>query len=351
MGLDNICILGSRLCPTMATTVAERLGVPIALFPYLEANPEKEKSQFGDTEVNGLMPESMLAGKHVFIVMDTGPDVNLKLMHLLIMLRGCREYMAEKVTLVLTYMCYARQEKHDRRGSVIVAKLVADVIGTAGEGCLTDVITIDLHAQAIEGFFPVSCQQLSLVPLLIRRMGKLYGDRQDVGYTSPDLHGSNMAMLFVPSHEGAKLVPLGKVRMGEKTITVFDAPGINDRLGISVDDILATSGSNKTSNEFLVTQGMKGLVIVAVHAVCTGDIVKNLVEINPERLILTDTLERPASLDNLPTELAKRTEFVSAAPLIWEAIKARAAGKSLWDLKETSYWDRYFRQPFEMMGK
>ena len=177
---DNVCILTGNANPKLAADIAERIGVPLC---------EAFVGHFNNGETQVMIEES-IRGKDIFIIQSTSFPVNDNLMELLILTDACKRASAHSITAVVPYYAYARQDRKTRGREPISAKLVANLMTTAG---VTRVVTVDLHAGQIQGFFDIPVDHLAAAPVLAGYFREQ--DYEDLIVVSPDLGGVTRARM------------------------------------------------------------------------------------------------------------------------------------------------------------
>lgn len=255
--------------------------------------------------------EENVRGSDVFIVQPMCSPVNQHLMDLLIMIDAVRRSSAGRITAVIPYYAYAKQEKKTVGREPISAKLVANLLVTAG---VDRVLTIDLHAPAIEGFFDIPVDHLRAAPILanyIKREGF-----QQLVVVSPDAGGVKRADDF-RSRIGGGLAIFSKIRHTPDTAAMLDMVGeVSGKTAIIIDDIISTGGTLIEAAQQLRERGAAAVFVAAVHGVFADGALAQITESHIERLWVTDTL----LIDNaIATEA--RISVLSVAPLLAQAIQ------------------------------
>jgi ribose-phosphate pyrophosphokinase len=295
-------IFGGRAHPALVTEICEYLN--------LEAG-KVSAYNFSDGETFCQIDENV-RGSDVFIVQPTCEPVNQNLMELLIMLDSFKRSSASRVTAVLPYYGYARQDKKDRPRVPITAKLVADLISRAGAD---RVLTMDLHADQIQGFFDVPVDHLFAAPVLLEAVREL--NIPDLVVVSPDAGGVERARAIAKRLE-AGLAIIDKRRTAPNTAEVMhligDVEGCN---ALVVDDIIDTAGTLTKSVEALKSKGAQRVLAAGVHGILSGPALQRIADSPMEMVLITNTTPVDEKLARLPDKL--RTH--SVAPLLGEAIR------------------------------
>jgi ribose-phosphate pyrophosphokinase len=266
-----------------------------------------EVSRFADGEINVQIEEN-IRGCDVFIIQPTFPPAE-NLMELLIMIDAARRASADRVTAVIPYFGYARQDRKDRPRAPISAKLVANLIAMAG----TDrVLTMDLHSAQIQGFFDIPFDHLYAQPVLIKYIRELRLSNLIVA--SPDVGGVKMARAFSKRLD-APLVVVNKRRASpdvSETMEIIGDPSGKDVL--LVDDLISTAGTVKNASLALQAKGARAVYVSCTHP-CFGPRAReNLAAAGLQQVILTDTIPQDRK------ELGEQYRILSVGDLFGEAI-------------------------------
>jgi len=265
---------------------------------------------FSDGE-NYVQIDENVRGADVFILQPTAPPVNDNLMELLIMLDAFKRSSASRITAVLPYYGYARQDRKDKPRVPITSKLVADLVSTAGAD---RVLTLDLHASQIQGFFNIPVDHLFAAPVIVRHLRDLELD--DVTIVSPDAGGVERARAYA-KRLGATLAIIDKRRVAKNQTEVMNIIGdVEGRNVFIVDDIIDTGGTLIHSSEALLAKGAKSIAASCTHAVLSGPAIERINNSSLSRVICTNsmpTLEKEQECSKLHT--------LSIADLFAQAIK------------------------------
>jgi len=290
-----------RANPQLAEAVAERIGTQLG---------EILVDRFADGEVRVRILENV-RGADVFIIQPTCPPVNENLMELLIMIDAFKRASAGRIVAVMPYYGYARQDRKARPREPISAKLVADLLTTAGAD---RAFAIDLHAGQIQGFFNIPVDNLPAGPILanyIRQKG-LTGN--SVAVVSPDVGGVERATTFAHAI-GASLAIVVKHRPEAQQCEVLNVIGdISGKRAILVDDMIDTAGSITAAANALIERGASEVYACCTHALLSGSAVQRLLESPIKEVIVTDTIPVPKE-----KQIPKLT-ILSVAELLAEAI-------------------------------
>ena len=273
---------------------------------------------FSDGEIYCQI-EDNVRGSDVFIVQPTGNPPNESLIELLIMLDAFRRASPTRVCVVIPYLGYARQDRKDKPRVPITAKLIANLITTAGAGRL---LTIDLHAAQIQGFFDIPVDHLYAAPVLISAIRRKNLDRLVI--VSPDAGGVERARAFAKRLE-ADLAIMDKRRPEANKAEIMNVIGsVQGCNCVIVDDIIDTAGTLVRSAEALIDRGARSVYAAAVHPVLSGQAIARISSSSIEKVMVTDTL--PLSAD---AARCAKIEQLSLAVLLGEAIRRIHEGASV----------------------
>lgn len=285
--------------PALAKQIAEHLGIPLG---------QGQVMRFSDGEVHVRIEESV-RGADVFVVQPTSAPVNEHLMELLITIDALRRASARRITAVIPYYGYARQDRKTRARDPITAKLTANLLTTAG---VDRVLAMDLHAGQIQGFFDIPVDHLPGVPILAEYF-KSKG-LQDMVVVSPDLGGVTRAR-DLANRLGVDIAIIDKRRPEPNVAEVMNIIGrIRGKRVIMIDDIIDTAGTITLGAEALLAHGASEVYACCTHAVLSGPAVTRLAASPVTEVVTTDTIPLPAD-----KQLAKIT-VLPVAPLLGDAI-------------------------------
>ncbi|MCK4556510.1 MAG: ribose-phosphate pyrophosphokinase [Candidatus Aminicenantes bacterium] len=274
--------------------------------------------QFSDGEIHFYIDENV-RGEDVFIVQSGTYDANFHMMELFIMLDAFRRASAERVTAVIPYYCYARQDWKDRPRVPISARLVADLLEAAGA---TRILTMDLHSPQIQGFFSVPVDNLRAAPVLANYLQNL--DLEDLTVVSPDAGGVGRARVFA-KRVSAELAIIDKRRPAPNVAKVLRVIGeVKDRDVVILDDMVDTGGTLVQTVEALKREGARKVFAACSHAVLSGQAVEKIENSELEKLILTNTIPLKET-----TKSSQKFKSLSVAPLFGEAIRRINKGYSV----------------------
>ncbi|QSR84880.1 ribose-phosphate pyrophosphokinase [Methylacidimicrobium sp. B4] len=291
----------------LAERIVEAIGIPLGAATI---------SSFPDGETFVKIDEN-IRGRDVFLVQPTCPPSNHNIMELLIMIDAARRASAARVTAVIPFYGYARQDRKDRPRVAITAKLVANLLVAAG---VNRVLTVDLHAQQIQGFFDIPVDHLYAAPVLYRYLATK--DLSNLVVVSPDVGGIKLASSYAQLL-GAGLALVVKRRVdAEHTEAQFVVGEVDGRDVLIVDDLTETAGTVTSAARILKDRGARRIFAGISHAVLNPLGIKRLQESCLEELITTNTVPLH------PVDGVKVT-VLDVAPLLGEAIKRIHNGQSV----------------------
>lgn len=299
--LEKIRIFSGNANVPLAGKIAEDLGVKLGLVNV---------TTFSDGETRVEIDENV-RGKDVFIIQPTCPPVNVTCMELLIMIDAVKRASADRITAVIPYYGYARQDRKVAPRAPITAKLVADLITTAGAN---RVLALDLHAGQIQGFFNIPVDNLFATPVLIDYLKNNYPDNMVI--VSPDTGGVARARAF-GTRLGANLAIIDKRREGPNEVQIMNIIGeVKGCRVIILDDMIDTAGTVIQAAKALEEAGATEVSVCSTHPVLSGPALQRIEESNIKEVIVTDTIplqERAIA--------CKRITVLSVAGLLSEAVK------------------------------
>lgn len=316
--MEDLHIITGTANPALANAIADHLDIRIT---------DTLVTRFSDGEIRVQIQESV-RGMDVFVVQPTCQPASESLLELLIILDALKRASAARITAVIPYYGYARQEKKTKPREPIAARLIADLISTAGAN---RIFLIDVHVQTIQGFFNCPVDHLPVGPLFadyFRARGFADGNTVVV---SPDVGGVGRATML-GDRLGADLAIIAKRRPEPNECEVIDVIGdVEGKRVVIVDDIVDTAGSLVHGAEALRDRGAKEIYACATHGVLSGPAIERLQQSVIEKLIVTDTIPIPAE-KRIP-----KIEVLSVAPMLAEGIRRVHNNKSLSNMFE-KYW-------------
>ena len=265
--------------------------------------------RFSEGEIRVKIEENV-RGKDVFIIQPTCPPPNENLMELLVIIDALKRASAGRITAVIPYFGYARQDRKDQPRVPITAKLVANLLTVAGAD---RILTMDLHAGQIQGFFDIPLDHLFAINVFVDYIEKL--KLGDFVVVSPDVGGIKTARAYA-KRLGAGLAIVDKRRISPEKAEAMNILGeVSGKNAVLVDDLIATGGSLLEAAAALKKAGVKKIYAAVVHGVLSGDAIKNVENSLLEGLIITNTI--PLSNHKKHPKI----KVLSVAPLLAEAIK------------------------------
>lgn len=285
----------------LAAKIANYLNVPLG---------RAELKRFPDGEVDIKIMDDV-RGADVFVIQSNAPPVNENLMELLIMVDCLRRASAERVTCVISYFGYARQDRKAEGRVPITAKLVSNLLTVSGAN---RILTVDLHAPQLQGFFDIPLDHLYASPIIISYIKKL--EIPNIVVISPDIGGVKMVRAYA-KRLNCPMAIIDKRRINPTDTEVMNVIGdIKGANVLIVDDIISTGTSIVEAVKACKKNLAKDVYVYATHAVFSGDCVNKLKHADIKKIMVTDTIKLS---DNLKKELPN-LEIISIADLIGEAI-------------------------------
>jgi ribose-phosphate pyrophosphokinase len=285
----------------LAQEICDYLGLPLG---------KVKLSRFSDGEVNFQILENV-RGTDAFIIQPTSPPVNENLMELLIMIDAFKRSSAQRITAVVPYYGYGRQDRKDRPRVPISSKLVGDLLSAAGAHRL---LTIDFHAGQIQGFFDIPVDQLYPTPIFLQHFAEL--DVGNLAVVAPDAGGVEKARVY-GKHLGTGLAVIDKRRVGDNEAEVMHLVGeVEGKDVVIVDDMIDTAGTLVKATEALVREGAQKVYAAATHAVLSGPAIQRIMDSQFESILVTNTIHLPDE-KRIP-----KIKILSVASLLGEAIKS-----------------------------
>ncbi len=302
MRFDRLKVFTGNANPTLAAKICGALGCTLGA---------SSVKPFSDGEIQ-LQIEENVRGADVFVVQPTCTPVDRHLMELLLMIDALKRASAERITAVLPYYGYARQDRKDRPRMPISARLVANLIQTAGAN---RVLTLDLHAAQIQGFFDVPVDHLFAAPVMIEYFDSI--GRRDMTVVSPDAGGVERARAFA-KRLNVPLAIIDKRRTDANVAEVMHIIGdVSGQHCLIVDDIIDTAGTLVKAAEALLDQGASGVTACATHAVLSGPAVERIEHSQIQQVVVTNSI--PLSEE---ASRCTRIKTLSVAPLLARAIQS-----------------------------
>ena len=298
-----MAVFAGNANPALAHAITRHLRVPMG---------RAQVGRFSDGEVNAELMENV-RGRDVFIVQSTCPPANDNLMELLVMTDACRRASAARITAVIPYFGYARQDRRPRATRVAVtAKLVANMIAGAG---VDRVLTVDLHADQIQGFFDIPVDNVYASPVLL---GEAWKQKYaDMIVVSPDVGGVVRARALAKRLDDADLAIIDKRRPRANESKVMNIIGeVEGKTCVMIDDMVDTAGTLCKAAQALKESGAARVVAYITHPVLSGAAIERIRQSVLDELVVTDTIPlRPAG------EACAKIRQLSVAGLLAETIR------------------------------
>ncbi len=301
--VNKLKVFSGRANIALAEKMAAVLGDPLGKLTI---------SNFPDGEISVRIDEDV-RGRDIFLVQPTCPPVNENLMELLILLDSFKRASAYRITAVLPYYGYARQDRKDQGRVPITAKMVADVLTSAGAD---RVVTLDLHAAQIQGFFDIPVDHLHAGPVMNEYIRQLNIPKEDFVVLSPD-EGSIKRALLHQKKLGGEIAIVDKRRSSATETKQANLIGatLNNKVAMIFDDMISTAGSVVGAANVAKYNGAREIYACATHAVLCGPAIERLRDSPIKEVIVTD------SIPLVPNKQLPNIKVISVAPLLADAVK------------------------------
>lgn len=297
----DIKLFSGRSNPKLAQEIADNLGTTVG--PMIVKN-------FADGEIYVQVKESV-RGDDVFIIQPVCNPVNENLMELLIIIDAFKRASAKTITAVIPYYGYARQDRKTSGREAITAKLVADLLTTAGAD---RVLAMDLHTGQIQGFFNILVDHIFATPILVNYIKNLGLDPETMVAVSPDMGGANRTRHFAKKLD-CPIAIIDKRRDKHNEAIAANVIGdVEGKVCLMFDDIIDTAGTICEASKLLKSKGAKEIYVCATHPVFSGPALERLANAPITQCIVTNTI--PLDTENLPSNIKQ----ISVAPLLAQAI-------------------------------
>jgi len=301
-GLGDLKVFSGSAHPQLTREIADFLGIPVG---------QARLRRFPDSEVSFQIDEN-IRGTDVFIVQPTSSPVDEHLMEMLIMVDAFRRSSAARITAVIPYYGYARQDRKDKPRVPISAKLVANLLSASGTN---RVLTMDLHKAQIQGFFDIPVDHLFAAPVIIEYLSRLNYPRLTI--VSPDAGGAERARAYAKRLD-AELAIIDKRRSEDGSAEVMNVIGdVQGRTCILQDDIIDTAGTIQKGASALKAAGAERVLACAVHGVLSGPAIDRIENSPLDQLIVTNTIPLSAN-----AQQCKKIVVLSVARLLGQAIRS-----------------------------
>jgi ribose-phosphate pyrophosphokinase len=300
-GYGELKLFAGSAHPQLSKEIAEMLGLPLG---------QARLRRFPDSEVSFQIDEN-IRGADVFIVQPTCNPVDQHLMELMVMIDAFRRSSASRITAVVPYYGYARQDRKDKPRVPISAKLVANLLSAAGTN---RVLTMDLHKAQIQGFFDIPVDHLFAAPVIVDYCARL--NYPDLTIVSPDAGGAERARAYA-KRLGGELAIVDKRRTEDGTAEVMNVVGdVQGRTCILQDDIIDTAGTIQKAAQALKDAGAARVLACAVHGVLSGPAIERIEKSPLDQLIVTNTIPLSDA-----ARRCKKIVVLSVARLLGQAIR------------------------------
>ena len=311
MSLANAMLFAGNANPNLAAEIGGYLNMPLGKIAV---------DRFSDGEIMVEIAENV-RGKDVFIIQSLCRPTNDNLMELMVMADALRRASTNKITAVMPYMGYARQDRRPRSARVpITARVVANMIGAAG---IDRVLTVDLHADQIQGFFDMPMDNVYASPVLLGDVWKHKYENQIV--VSPDVGGVVRARALAKRLDDTDLAIIDKRRPNPNESEVMHIIGdVKDRTCVIIDDLVDTAGTLCSAAAALKEFGANRVVAYCTHPVLSGRAIKNISESALDELVVTDSI--PLGQEEAACD---RIRQLSVAAMLAESIRRIVEGESL----------------------
>jgi len=316
--MDRLQIFSGNAHPQLANNICQYLGMPLG---------QSNLTKFPDMETRIRINEDV-RGNDVFVIQPTCTPANDHLLELLIFIDSLRRASASRITAVIPYYGYARQDRKDEGRVPITAKLVANILVEAGAN---RVLTVDLHAAQIQGFFDIPVDHMAAQPVLLKYL--IEKDIKDLVVSSTDIGGSKVALSYAKKMD-AELALIEKRRQGPGQTEVGNVIGsVKDRNVLLVDDMISTGGSLVEAAKVLKSSGAKDIYVAVTHAIFCGPAIERINNFDFREVVVTDTIPLDTSkfttpitvlsLANLLGEAIRRIHFHQSISVLFKSFSAR----------------------------
>jgi len=322
---SDLKIFSGRASRDLAERICRYLKLPLG---------QGHTDMFPDGELLVKIEEDV-RGRDCFVVQSTYHPVNAHLMELLIWIDCLKRASADRITAVIPYFGYARQDRKDEGRTPITAKLVANLITTAGAD---RVLALDMHAEQIQGFFDIPVDHLHAAPTIVKYFKELKSELGDITFVSPDVGNVKMANAYA-AWLGGDLAIVDKRRKSGSEVHSANLIGeVKDRTVIMVDDMISTAGTMCSAAKLVMDKGAKQVIAACTHPVLVGLAMERMAEAPISRIVVTDTIPAGARCKPIEEKLIQ----LSVEDLLGEAISRIHNNASVSSL---------FRQLSEANGK
>jgi ribose-phosphate pyrophosphokinase len=308
---SSLTLFSGNAHPALAREIAHHLDVPIGRINV---------GRFSDSEISVEIMEHV-RGKEVVVVQPTCPPTNDNLMELLVMADACRRASAARITALIPYLGYSRQDRRPRAARVpITSKLVADMIAVAG---INRVITVDVHADQISGFYDISFDNVYASPVLL---GDVWKQKyQNMVVVSPDVGGVVRARALAKRLDDAELAIIDKRRPQPNMAEIMHVIGeVENKTCVLIDDMVDTAGTLCQAAKALKERGAERVVAYITHPILSGPAVERIEASQLDELVVTDTIPLSQA-----ARACRRIRQLSVAELLAETLRRISQAESV----------------------
>ncbi|MFN7956262.1 MAG: ribose-phosphate pyrophosphokinase [bacterium] len=311
--MASLKVFSGNSNPALAEEICAYLGIPMG---------KAMVTRFSDGEIRVEINENV-RGRDVFVVQSTSSPVNDHLMELLLLIDAFRRASADRITAVVPYYGYARQDRKVAPRVPITAKLVANLLTSSGA---SRVLTVDLHAGQIQGFFDIPVDNLYAKPVFLPYIAERF-DGEQVVMVSPDAGGTERARAYA-KNIGASLAMIDKRRTAPNVAEIMNVIGdVRDKVAVICDDMVDTAGTLTQAAKAIRENGAKAVFACCTHAVLSGPAVKRIEESPLQEIVVSNTIPLTDA-----AQACGKIKVVSLAPLIGDSIRRIQNNDSLSDL-------------------
>ena len=301
---DQIKIFACRNSRAMGSSICRYLDLPLG---------QGHTEMFPDGEIIVKIDEDV-RGRDCFVVASTHHPVNANLMELLITIDCLKRASAKRITAVIPYFGYARQDRKDEGRVPITAKLVANIITSAGAN---RVLTIDLHAAQIQGFFDIPVDHLLAAPVFVDYFNSMPQEMENLTLVSPDVGNVKVANMYASLLGGDLAIVDKRRKSGSEVVSANLIGDVKDRSVLMIDDMISTAGTVCEAARMVMDKGAKNIMVACTHPVLVGLAMERLQEAPISKIVVTDTIpcgERCKKIEDKMVEL-------TVSRLLGEAIR------------------------------
>jgi len=300
---NDIKIFAGRAGRELAQGICEHLDVPMG---------QGHTDMFPDGEILVKLEEDV-RGRDCFVVQSTCDPVNAHLMELLIYIDCLRRASARRITAVIPYFGYARQDRKDEGRTPITAKLVANLITTAGAD---RVLALDLHAAQIQGFFDIPVDHLLAVPVFVKYIESIRHELGETVLVSPDVGNVKTANMFANILGGDLAIVDKRRKSGSEVVSANIIGDVKGKTALMFDDMISTAGTVCNAARLVMDQGARDVIVSATHPVLVGLAMERLAEAPISRVVVSDTIP----IGNRCAPIADKLVVLSVTGLLGDAI-------------------------------